>query len=318
MASDASLEYRPCQYRCHRAPVESRCRPVVFDDHMISRKSLRHDADRRTARLTSAVADEIHRLRMDAGVSLRDVAALTGMHPSYLARVETGEVHASFPALVRIGLALGAELNIKFFSGVGPRLHDRFQAPMVEAVLRRLHPRWLARVEVPISGSVRGVADLVLDERTARMTIVGEAQSEFRGLEERIRWFAEKTEAISERLKRDGRPREVSRLLIIRSTVNTREMARRYAATLSAAYPASSTACSIPSPVRARGPAPASSGSASIAESPSCFDALHEVSSWVGSPDPGPISRRRPRRQTPNRHDPAWPATSRASRGPAP
>jgi len=113
---------------------------------------------------------------------------------------------------------------------------------MVEAVLRRLHPRWLARVEVPISGSVRGVADLVLDERTARMTIVGEAQSEFRGLEERIRWFAEKTEAISERLKRDGRPREVSRLLIILSTVNTREMARRYAATLSAAYPASSTA----------------------------------------------------------------------------
>jgi hypothetical protein len=151
-------------------------------------------------------------------------------------------VHASFSSLVRIGLALGAELNVKFYSGVGPRLHDRFQAPMVEAVLRRLHPRWLARVEVPISGSVRGVADLVLDERTARTTIVGEAQSEFRGLEERIRWFAEKAEAISERLKRDGRPREVSRLLIARSTVSTREIARRYAATLSAAYPASSTA----------------------------------------------------------------------------
>jgi transcriptional regulator with XRE-family HTH domain len=209
---------------------------------MLTRTQLLRETERRMERLTLRLADDIRRLRLDAGVSIRAVAAITSLHPSFVARVEAGEVRPSTETLTRIGLALGAELGIRYFTGDGPRLHDRFQAPMIEAVLRQLDRRWLARVEVPIQGSARGVVDLVLDERLGSSTVVGEAQSEFRRLEEQIRWFAEKADAIQQRLAREGKPpRDVSRLLIVRSTVATREVARRYAATLSAAYPARTT-----------------------------------------------------------------------------
>lgn len=103
---------------------------------------------------------------------------------------------------------------------------------MIEALLRGAHPRWIPHLEVQVPRPARGVVDLVLTDRLSPTRVIGEAQSEFRRLEEQVRWFADKAEAIAT----DGRP--VSRLLIIRSTEATREIARRYQAILGTAYPA--------------------------------------------------------------------------------
>lgn len=85
----------------------------------------------------------------------------------------------------------------------------------------------------------RGVIDIVMTDRRSPIVIAAEVQSELRRLEQQIRWSSEKADGLSTRLAGDTPgPKEVSRLLILRTTIATREIARRYERTLAAAYPA--------------------------------------------------------------------------------
>jgi transcriptional regulator with XRE-family HTH domain len=172
-------------------------------------------------------------MRQETGISLSELSRIVGVHRSHIARIEVGAAQGSLEVLTAIGVALGADLSLRYFPGAGPRLHDRFQAAMVEAFLRELDPRWGVELEVPITQPSRGVIDLVLTERAAETTVASEAQSQLRRLEQQIRWSTEKAEGLAQRLERP-----VSRLLILRSTVATRELARTHAATLATAYPA--------------------------------------------------------------------------------
>jgi transcriptional regulator with XRE-family HTH domain len=110
-------------------------------------------------KLRLAVGEEIQRLRLDAGITLTELSAVTCLDRSHLRRIESAEATASVEALVAIGVALGADLSLRYFAGTGPRLVDRFQAPMVEEFLRRLSPRWSTRLEVPVETPRRGVVD---------------------------------------------------------------------------------------------------------------------------------------------------------------
>lgn len=203
----------------------------AFIGDVITKGAVLREADRRVRRQELRIADDVRRLRLDAGVSLRELSVATGLHHGHLARIEKGEVQPSIRALTVISVALGADLSIRFYAGNGPRIHDRFQAPMIETLISELHPRWTARPEVRIPGPARGIVDLVLTDRASPMTVIGEAQSEFRGIEQQLRWLAEKAQAFGP---------SVSKLLIVRSTEATRDIARRYANILSAAYPARS------------------------------------------------------------------------------
>lgn len=208
---------------------------------MISKTSVMRETARRLRSQALKTGDDVRRLRLDAGVSLRELGVVTGIHPSHLARIESAQVNPTIDVLTRIAVALGADLGIRYFAGSGPRLRDRFQAPMVEGLLRTLDKRWDPNPEVPILQPGRGVIDIVLDDRASPNTIATESQSEFRRLEEQVRWSAEKADGLVARLAREGRPeRVVSRLLLLRSTEANREVARRYEATLAAAYPAMS------------------------------------------------------------------------------
>jgi hypothetical protein len=85
---------------------------------------------------------------------------------------------------------------------------------------------------------------LVLTDGSSPVTVASEAQAELQRLEQQVRWGNEKAVGLQEQLTRDdphGIGRIVSRLLILRSTVATREVARRFRATLAAAYPARTT-----------------------------------------------------------------------------
>ena len=109
---------------------------------------------------------------------------------------------------------------------------------MVENVLRCLDARWNPQVEVPVTHPSRGVIDLVLTDRASPVAVAAEVQSELRRLEQQISWSTEKADGLRELLGRDRPGLTVSRLLVLRSTSATRELARRYRATLAAAYPA--------------------------------------------------------------------------------
>jgi transcriptional regulator with XRE-family HTH domain len=187
----------------------------------------------RAAEMRRWIGRQIVELRAEAGVTQAQLARCSGIAQSFLWRIEAGEAEASMATLRAIGACLGADLGVRFFPGAGPRLHDRFQAPIIEALLRIRHASWAAQPEVPVPAA-RGVIDLVLTRATDRCTIACECHSELRRLEVVLRRGAEKAEAIGQRFEA-GPP--ASSLLLLRSTESTRAIARAYEATLSAAFP---------------------------------------------------------------------------------
>ncbi|MEW5989747.1 MAG: helix-turn-helix transcriptional regulator [Chloroflexota bacterium] len=194
--------------------------------------SIRREATRQTRRLWTHVGDDIRRLRLDANVSGTELSRAVGIDPAHLWRIEAGLAHPSLEVLVGIGVALGADLGVRYFAGAGPRIHDRFQAPMMETLLTELHARWRPRLEVVVTQPARGVIDVVLDNTEDERVVATEVQSDIRRVEQQIRWANEKSEALATSL---GRP--VSQLLILRSTARTRELARQYETLLRTAYP---------------------------------------------------------------------------------
>lgn len=201
----------------------------------IHRRTPAHELARRGRDLRRWLGRQVFRLRTETGVTQAALAHAAGIDQAHLSRIERGTARPSLDVLVGVAAALGADLSVRLFPGVGPRLQDRFQAPMIEALLRILDPRWTALAEVPVGQPTRGIVDLVLNDGTVGISIAGEAQSELRRLEQSIRWSTEKSEMLASR--RIYGP-EVSRLLLLRSTVATRDLARQFEATLSAAFPA--------------------------------------------------------------------------------
>jgi transcriptional regulator with XRE-family HTH domain len=209
----------------------------------ITRTEVTRESDRRMRRFWLQNGEDVRRIREDAGISIGQLAGVTGIHKSHVARIEAGVARPTIDVLSTIGVALGADLSLRFFPGTGPRLHDRFQAPMIEALLRELDVRWLVELEVPVVRPSRGVIDLVLTDKANATVVAGEVQSELRRLEQQIRWSTEKAGGLASQLAGNGETSvvgNVSRLLVLRSTAATREIARRYAMTLATAFPARS------------------------------------------------------------------------------
>lgn len=191
---------------------------------------------RRQRRLRDLVGDQIAETRLEAGVSQAALAAAAQIDPGHLSRLERGLSKPSLEVLVAIAAALGADLGVRLFPGTGPRLRDRFQAPMIEALIRALHARWVAVPELPVPRA-RGFVDLGLGLRGVGMGVACEAHSELRAIEKIQRRLHEKALAVAE-LGTFGP--DVSTMLFVRSTERTRDIARLYEATLAAAFPARS------------------------------------------------------------------------------
>lgn len=188
---------------------------------------------RRARELRSRIGQQVAELRSEAGVTQAELARCADIDPGHLWRIEAGRVAASVAVLQAIGACLGCDLGVRFFAGSGPRIHDRFQAPIIEALLRVRHASWAGQPEVPVPAA-RGVIDLVLTRGAGRCTIACECHSELRRLELVLRRAAEKAEGLGPRFE-DGPP--ASSLLLLRSTEATRAAARAFEATLAAAYP---------------------------------------------------------------------------------
>lgn len=203
---------------------------------------LQLDARERAEELRRAIGGEIRGLREDAGLNRAVVARAAGIAPSYQTLIESGKREAGYEVLAAVGAVLGADVSVRLFPNTGPRIRDRFQAPMGEALLRAIHARWIPSPEVVVHRPARGVIDLVLDDTRHPVAIAAELQSELRRLEQQVRWHREKEASLPSSdlwpFMTVDRPTATSRLLVLRSTVDTRKVANAFHATLAAAYPA--------------------------------------------------------------------------------
>ena len=135
--------------------------------------------------------------------------------------------------------SLGADLSVRLYPNTGPIVRDHIQARMVEELLRIAHPRWRRMTEVPVYKPARGRIDVVLHDPQPAEVVATEVHSQMRRLEQQLGWARMKAESLpSADFWRFVDSPTIGQLLVIRSTRATRELARRFEATLRAAYPA--------------------------------------------------------------------------------
>jgi transcriptional regulator with XRE-family HTH domain len=194
--------------------------------------------------LRLGIGDGLRRLREDEALTKAAVARAAGIDPTYVRLIEMGKREASLETLAVVAAALGAELSARVYPVAGPQIHDRIQGAMGEALLGPLHPRWLPLPEVPVYQPSRGVVDFLLADRVARLGVETELQSELRRLELQLRRHREKETSLPSSVQwreleaSAGGSLTTSRLLVLRSTRELRDIATTFEGSLRAAYPA--------------------------------------------------------------------------------
>ncbi|MEW6225347.1 MAG: helix-turn-helix transcriptional regulator [Chloroflexota bacterium] len=207
------------------------------------RTRLQLDADERTAKTRAALAEDLRRLRADAGVSLTAAAVAAGVDRSVVSRIETGALQPTLETYGRLAAALGADLAARVYPQTGPAIRDRHQVRMAELLIATLHPRWLVAPEVAVRRPVRGWIDLALHAPADNLVVAAELESELHRVEQLLRWSSEKAEALASSSMwaswtASGQEPRVSRLLVLRWTRANRHAAAAARRLLREAYPA--------------------------------------------------------------------------------
>ncbi len=196
-------------------------------------------ADRAAATMRRRLAEDLERLAADAGVSQRELAAATGLSRSFVWRVFNATAHPSLETYALLATALGADPVARLYPTTGPSIRDRHQAPILEALIHQLHPRWDPYPEARVRRPASGWIDVALVDRQALLVVATEIESEINRVEQLIRWSQEKAASLEswDRWPQLGSP-DVSRLLIVRSTRATRAVSASFGRQLRAAFPA--------------------------------------------------------------------------------
>jgi transcriptional regulator with XRE-family HTH domain len=197
-----------------------------------ARTTIEREGARRALQLRGQIGEDIRRAREDAGLSQRRLAKAAGIGSSTLHDLELARHDPTVETLGRVAAGLGMDLGLRLYPGTGPLVRDHLSAAMIGAFVRELHGGWRPTLESVVQRPVRGFFDVVL-ERSQPPIVACEAQSDLRRLEQQVRWFRAKSEALSE-----TRQADVSRLLLLRSTARTRAVANEFAPFLATAYPA--------------------------------------------------------------------------------
>jgi transcriptional regulator with XRE-family HTH domain len=206
----------------------------------MGRTNLQRDADTRSRRLRESLAEQLRTLMSDTGVGERELARAAGLSSSTVCRALEGTLLPTPETYGRLGAALGADLSMRYYANTGPKIRDRFSAPMLEALLGVLDPRWHPYPEVAVRKPSRGWIDVALHDGHARVLLATELQSELRRLEQLVRWHAAKAESLPSWLgwPKLGEAPAVSQLLIVRRTRATRAVVTEFSQQLRVAYPA--------------------------------------------------------------------------------
>jgi len=187
------------------------------------------------------LAEDLRRMRVDAGLSHRALAAAAGVDPSIISRLQAGQVRPSMEMYMRIASALGADYVNRVYPNTGPRVRDRHQVRIAELVLASLHPRWGATPEVAVRRPARGWVDLVLHDPPATL-VATELESGLHRIDQLLRWSGDKADSLPS--ARDwpawssNRAPTTHRLLVVRWTRANRDAASAARRQLREAYPA--------------------------------------------------------------------------------
>ena len=204
-----------------------------------ARQPISRAIQRRLRELTRSIGADVRQIRSEVGASQGIVAREAGIDRSHLTRIESGLAHPSLESLIAIATAMGADVSVRLYPGRGPKLADRHSARMIERTLRDLAPVWRPHLEVHVIRPVRAYIDVVFERRDTPLLVATEYESILPRLEQQIRWASEKAAAIaSSDLVGSGPVPEVSRLLVLRSTERTRDLARTFESIMRSAYPA--------------------------------------------------------------------------------
>jgi transcriptional regulator with XRE-family HTH domain len=197
-------------------------------------------AARVSGRLHRGLAEDVDRLRADAGLSVTALGRASGVDPGYLHRILAGTERPSLQTYARLAVALGADLTSRLYPNTGALVRDRHQARMLEGLLGAVHPRWQVHAEVAVRRPSRGWIDVALHEPHERVLVAVELQSELRRLEQLVRWSSEKAASLPSWdgwAQLDAEPR-TSQLLLVRRTRTTRGVVAEFALQLRVAFPA--------------------------------------------------------------------------------
>lgn len=206
----------------------------------MSTTRLQAAADRRTRGIRVDLVEQIRRLQDDAGLSTRQLAAAAGLSEGYVGRILAGAERPTLEAYGRLAAVLGAGLSVGLYANTGPAIRDRHQAPILECLLAVRHPRWQPFAEVAVRRPSRGSIDVAFHEARERAIVATEIQSALHRLEQLVRWSAAKADALPSwnGWTQLGDAPAISRLLVVRRTRATRQIAAEFAAQLRVAYPA--------------------------------------------------------------------------------
>jgi transcriptional regulator with XRE-family HTH domain len=195
---------------------------------------------RMSARVHRGLAEDIDRLRTDAGLTVAALARAAGVDPGYLHRILAGTERPSHESYARLAAALGADLVSRLYPDTGPLVRDRHQARMLEVLLRVLHPRWRVFTEVAVRRPSRGWIDAVLHDPREGVVVAVEVQSDLRRLEQLVRWSSEKAASLPtwDGWASLGEEPRTSQLLLVRRTRTSKATASAFSSQLRVAYPA--------------------------------------------------------------------------------
>ena len=203
------------------------------------------EAARAAAATRAGLVEDLRRLMADAGVSIRALAAAAGLPQSYVSRILLGAARPSTETYARLAAALGGSHFARIYPETGPRIRDRHQSRILEALLTEAHPRWRPHPEVLVRSPARGWIDVVLHESRERLLVATEIESDLRRLEQQVRRGREKVDSLPSWsawpdivASAGGEPPRISQLLIVRRTRTTRRVAAEFARQLAVAFPA--------------------------------------------------------------------------------
>jgi transcriptional regulator with XRE-family HTH domain len=230
---------------------------------MAERRTRREiEIERRDRELRRTLGAQLRQLREDAGISQSALARAAGISAGFQSKIEDGTARPTHATYIGLAEAVGGEFRAWFEPGLGVSLRDRYQAPMIEGLLRIAHPRWVRFTEVVVRRPIRGIIDLVLCDLDEPILVAGEAHSQVRRLEQQQRWANQKADAVLggsdlPLLRDGGPPPPVSKLLILRDTTLHRRLASDFRETIRAGYPADPRAAYDALTGRSRWPGPA-------------------------------------------------------------
>jgi transcriptional regulator with XRE-family HTH domain len=118
---------------------------------------------RRSALLRQRLAGELVNARINAGLSLREVARRVGMSVDRLKRAERGDPNVlTVDLAARIAPVVGLQLAASLHPNGDP-VRDRAHLALLDRFKVRLHPSlsWRTEVPMPIAGDLRGADGMI-------------------------------------------------------------------------------------------------------------------------------------------------------------